>query len=64
MSNYNTEDIARWEAKNKMSCIYCIYYEGLREPCKKGMTVQTLSESINCEHYQYNQELLYDNQSY
>ena len=63
MSIYDTQDIAKWEAKNKMSCIYCIHYKGLNEPCNRGMTVLNLNESLTCEHYKYNQELLYDNNS-
>lgn len=43
-----------------MSCLFCIYYQGLEEPCSKGMTVINLSESLTCEHYTYNQRLLYD----
>ena len=57
MSVYDTMDLMLWEAKNKMSCIYCKEYKGLQEPCNKGITVQTLSESINCEYYQYNGEV-------
>ena len=53
MSNYNTFDIACWEAENKMSCIYCTNYQGRDEPCYKGVTVQTLNESIDCEDYCY-----------
>ena len=53
MSNYNTFDIAKWEAKNKMSCIYCTNYQGLNKPCYKGIHVETLSESFNCEYYTY-----------
>lgn len=51
MSNYNTFDIASWEAENKMSCIYCTNYQGHDEPCDKGIIVQTLNESIDCEYY-------------
>ena len=51
MSNYNTFDIALWEAENKMSCIYCTNYQGRDEPCIKGVTVKTLNESIDCEYY-------------
>lgn len=40
-----------------MSCIYCIEYRGLNEPCNKGLLVENLSESFNCDYYQYNQEL-------
>ena len=36
-----------------MSCIYCIHYQGLHESCLKGITVQNLSESFNCEYYTY-----------
>ena len=39
-----------------MSCIYCTCYNGLNEPCQKGITVQNLSESFDCEYYQYNGE--------
>ena len=53
MSNYNTFDIALWEAENKMSCIYCTNYQGRDEPCIKGVTVKTLNESIDCEDYTY-----------
>ena len=36
-----------------MSCIYCTNYQGRDEPCFKGVTVQTLNESIDCEDYCY-----------
>ena len=39
-----------------MSCVFCENYKGLGEPCNRGMTVQTLSESIDCEYYEYNGE--------
>ena len=37
-----------------MSCVFCKEYQGLREPCNRGITVQNLSESFNCEYYEYN----------
>ena len=39
-----------------MSCIFCKEYRGIHEPCNRGITVQTLSESIDCEYYEYNGE--------
>ncbi len=37
-----------------MSCVFCKEYQGLKEPCNRGITVQNLSESFNCEYYEYN----------
>lgn len=45
-----------------MSCVFCKEYHGLNEPCNRGITVQNLSESFNCEYYEYN-EGLNDNKS-
>ncbi len=39
-----------------MSCLFCKEYHGLKEPCRKGIMVQNLSESFNCEYYEYNGE--------
>ncbi len=46
-----------------MSCVYCSEYQGLKKPCNKGKTIETLSESFNCEYYQYNQGVKYVNKS-
>ena len=56
MSIYDVEDIARWKEEN-MSCMFCTEYKGIGEPCNRGITVQNLSESFNCEYYKYNGEL-------
>ena len=45
-----------------MSCIFCINYKGLQEPCKKGITVETSYESFNCKFYEYNGELKYESE--
>jgi hypothetical protein len=37
-----------------MSCFYCRFYEGLDNPCLKGIHIHTGSESIDCNYYQYN----------
>ena len=56
MSVFDVVEIAEWKEKN-MSCGFCEHYKGLNEPCQKGITVQNLSESFNCEYYCYNGEL-------
>ncbi|MBR3213136.1 MAG: hypothetical protein IKF79_01355 [Methanosphaera sp.] len=40
-----------------MSCAFCKEYQGLKTPCKQGITVQNLSESFSCDYYTYNGEL-------
>ena len=39
-----------------MSCLFCKEYQGLKEPCNRGITVQNLIESFNFEYYEYNGE--------
>lgn len=41
-----------------MSCFVCTEYNGLKEPCNKGICIQNGSESFNCNYYQYNQQLI------
>ena len=59
MSVYDTQDIAKWKEDN-MSCGFCKEYKGLNEPCNRGITVQNLSESFNCEYYNYNGEVKHE----
>lgn len=40
-----------------MSCLFCTEYKGLKQHCKQGKTIETLSESFNCPHYKYNGDL-------
>lgn len=40
-----------------MSCVYCKHYKGLQKKCEKGVEIKNLSESFNCENYQYNQKV-------
>ena len=56
MSIYDVVDLAEWKSVN-MSCKFCVHYKKLGCPCDKGITVQNLSESFNCEHYTYNGDL-------
>ena len=56
MSIYDVVELARWKEDN-MSCKFCEHYKGLDEPCNRGITVQNLSESFNCEYYTYNGEV-------
>lgn len=56
MSIFDVVEIAEWKRDN-MNCIYCEYYRKIGCPCQKGITVQNLSESFNCPHYNYNGEL-------
>ena len=39
-----------------MSCFYCEYYVGINLYCRKAHYVETGSESINCDDYEYNGE--------
>ena len=57
MSVYDTQDIALWEARNKMSCFYCKHYMGLGDLCCNGHMVTNGSESLNCDEYEYNGEV-------
>ena len=57
MSVYDTQDIALWEALNKMSCFYCKHYSGLEKYCLKAVYITNGSESINCDEYEYNGEV-------
>ena len=40
-----------------MFCLFCTEYQGLDEPCKQGVTVTRLQDTMQCEHYKYNGEL-------
>ena len=40
-----------------MSCLFCNYYKGIGEKCKKGTIVENTYESFDCEDYEYNQGL-------
>ena len=40
-----------------MSCVFCTEYKGLKRLCRKWIFVENLSESFDCEHYNYNQEV-------
>ena len=57
MSVYDTQDIALWEARNKMSCFYCKHYAGLEKYCMRAVYITNGSESINCDEYEYNGSL-------
>ena len=39
-----------------MFCLFCIEYQGLDEPCKRGTHVTNIQDTMRCEHYQYNGE--------
>lgn len=54
MSIYDTMDIAEWEAKRHMSCIYCKFYTKIGCPCRKGIPIQTTMEDLDCKDYKYN----------
>ena len=43
-----------------MSCLFCKEYRGLKEPCTKGITIENLSESFDCEFYKYNGRVKYE----
>ena len=43
-----------------MSCVYCVYYEGLDRKCRKGTMIKNLSESFNCPDYRYDGKVTYD----
>jgi hypothetical protein len=43
-----------------MSCLFCVEYRGLKEPCTKGITIENLSESFDCEFYKYNGRVKYE----
>ena len=60
MSVYDTQDIALWEARNKMSCFYCKHYAGLEKYCMRAVYITNGSESINCDEYEYNGEVKSD----
>ena len=40
-----------------MSCFYCKHYMGLHDLCENGHMIDTGSESINCNEYEYNGEV-------
>ena len=40
-----------------MSCFYCKYYAGLETYCLRAVYIQTGSESISCDEYEYNGEV-------
>ncbi len=40
-----------------MSCLFCSNYNGLQEPCSKGVTIKTTMEDMDCKHYEYNKGL-------
>ena len=40
-----------------MSCVFCEYYKELKTECRKGRFVENLSESFDCEYYDYNGRL-------
>ena len=40
-----------------MSCFYCKHYAGLNIYCLRAKLVQTGSESIDCDEYEYNGEV-------
>lgn len=39
-----------------MSCVFCKNYQGLNCSCTIGTLIQTLSESFDCDKYEYNGE--------
>lgn len=39
-----------------MSCMFCKHYAGLGYYCLSAVMVNTGSESINCDEYEYNGE--------
>lgn len=53
MSVFDVVELARWKEDN-MSCMFCKFYNSLKQPCQKRIKVETGSESFNCPHYTYN----------
>ena len=39
-----------------MFCLFCTEYQGLDEPCKQGVRVTNIQDTLQCDYYCYNGE--------
>ena len=37
-------------------CLFCTEYQGLDEPCKQGVRVTNIQDTLQCDYYCYNGE--------